>query len=107
MSDTEDAEALAFGAALVREIRVEMARNDIRSVRALADKTGGSHAALNDRLNRSSRTGKRVAIGQEDLWRIAEALNVEPGELVHRAAEAVRANRRTSPSSDTPGAEAG
>lgn len=85
VSDNEDTAAQSFADALVGEIWAEMGRQGIRSVRALAEKMGVPHTPLNDRLNKSSRTGKRVAIGQDDLWRICEALGVQPWEIVRRA----------------------
>lgn len=81
--------ARRYGDALMREIRAEMARHDVSSVRGLAELTGMNHATLNSRLNRDSRTGKRVPLGQEDLWRIAEALDVNVYDLVRRASAAV------------------
>jgi len=90
MSEPAKDAARAFGDALVREIKAEMGRQEIGGVRALATKMGlRSHGALNDRLNKSSRTGQRVSIGAEDLWRIAVALGVEPVELIRRASAAV------------------
>lgn len=74
----------------MREIRAEMARHDIGSVRALAQLVGMNHASLNDRLNRSSRTGQRVAMGMEDLVRICAVLDIEPWELMQQTTRAVQ-----------------
>lgn len=73
----------AFADALVSEIRAEMGRNGINSVRALAEMIGMNHVSLNDRLG-----PKRVPIGTAELYRICTVLKVEPWEVVRRAGAA-------------------
>jgi transcriptional regulator with XRE-family HTH domain len=85
VTENLDARADEFGDALIREIRAEMGRNGVTSVRALAELTGITRGALNDRMNRKASTGARVPLGPSDLYKIAEALHVEPEVLVRRA----------------------
>lgn len=75
-----------LAAALVEEIRVEMARKRIGSVAELARRMGWNQSKLNERMNRS-RSGGRVPIGVEDLAEIAAGLDMDPLRLMQRAVE--------------------
>lgn len=66
-----------------------MGRQEIGSSRALAKLTGMNHATLNSRLN-MSRSGERIPLAVDELWRIAQVLGVSPADLVHRASLAAR-----------------
>jgi hypothetical protein len=76
----------AYGEALVREIRAEMGRHEIHSVRALAEVSGIDRGRLNDRMKRK---GKRVAFEPGELLLLAGVFGLEPGTLVTRAADAI------------------
>lgn len=75
----------ALADALVREIKFEMIRKGIPSNRALAERSGMKHSAVNDRLSKSTRTGRRTAITIPDLFMLAAGLEVAPMELLQRA----------------------
>lgn len=80
---TPDKDAPTFGDALVGEIKAEMGRQNIGSVRALAELLGTNNVYWNDRLNK--KPGQRTPITMPDLARLSAVLHVEPQELVGRA----------------------
>lgn len=71
--------------ALVGEIRAEMGRRGIRSIRELAERAGMTVTAMQDRLNKNARTKRRTPISVPDLAAIGQALDVEPIILLRRA----------------------
>lgn len=79
---TPDPGAPTLSDALVREMKAEMGRHEIGSVRALAVLLGDNNVYWNDRLNRK---GKRVPVNIDDLGRFCDALGIDPWDLVHRA----------------------
>lgn len=80
----------ALGEALVGEIKAEMGRKGIGSNRQLALAVGASYSSVNDRLSKSTRTGRRTAISVIDLQAYADALGIDPLELLRRAMAVAR-----------------
>jgi hypothetical protein len=77
-----------FSAALVSEIKAEMGRRDL-SFRGLAMLLGENPQYVTSRLaGGNPRTGKRVEINVADLYAMASAMDLDPGELLDRAREA-------------------
>lgn len=80
--------ARAFADALFREVRAEMGRQGIGSVRALADRLGTkNHTSVNDRLSLDK--ADRIPINAEDLASYCEVFGIEPHLLVVRAESAM------------------
>lgn len=81
----------ALNDALVVEIKALMARRGVSSSRALGDLIGMSSQAVSQRLDGGNhRTGRRVQLSTTELARIAEALSVEPEDLLHMGLAALR-----------------
>ena len=73
--------------ALVSEIKAEMGRRDLSS-RALGRLIGKSSQYMSDRLDGgNSKTGKRVTLNINDLYAIAEALELDAADLMTRASD--------------------
>ncbi len=73
--------------ALVSEIKAEMGRRDLSS-RALGRLIGKSSQYMSDRLDGgNSKTGKRVTLNINDLYAIAEALELDAAGLMTRASD--------------------
>lgn len=75
--------ANAFAAAVAREINAEMARQGIRSIRSFAKLVGTNHTSWTNKL--SPHLEKFVPMTVSDLARCAQALHVEPADLIRRA----------------------
>lgn len=70
----------------MQQIWIEMGRQRITSLRELARRAGMTHTSVNVRLNGDSRTGKKVPINTRDLAALGDALEVDPAQLLSRAA---------------------
>lgn len=79
----------AISDALAQEIRFEMVRKGIPSSRDLAKRAGFTHTALNDRLHRNSRTGRKTPFTIPELAMVCRVLEVDALELLGRAIAAV------------------
>jgi len=80
-----------FSEALVSEIKAEMGRRDLSS-RGLGRLIQKSSQYMSDRLDGgNSKTGKRVTLTITDLLAIAQALELEPTDLIVRAQRAIEA----------------
>lgn len=94
-----------FRNALISEIKAELGRRDLTSA-SLAKLIGESKQYVGSRLGAGNpHTGKRVELNVADLFAIAGAFDMEPAELLGRAAAAAdaadelaarRANRNPS-----------
>ena len=77
--------------ALVSEIKAEMGRRDLSS-RALGRLINKSSQYMSDRLDGgNSKTGKRVVLNINDLYAIAEALELDAADLMTRASDLAQA----------------
>lgn len=94
MAPLSDDYLARFSAALVAEIKLEMTRQGIRSTRELGRKIGHASSYMSDRIDGgSSKTKKRVQINVQDLAEIADALKLEPSELMVRAKRVIDSAR--------------
>lgn len=86
MAGVEHDPTQGFNAAVAAEIRAEMARQGLKQ-RDLADGTGLSIDSIKRYVGASSRPR---AIDVPTLYAICAVLGVDPGDLAHAAADALR-----------------